>query len=239
MRFFLPFAAIFMLHFNLSFVNATPKDSLSVVLYETSQKFIKGDSVYVDAIAIGQLENQDLIIVKKILNKNNGKKVKDAKLIWALKYKGKIYVNLGYCDDINLNSYFIRLEVIGNYCVSALHPQVFAPPSANNIIMSSIGGAVGVLAGSYSTIVWKNKSQWKDSYTGVQCPVLFLDLTEKGYNDYSQYRNESSRLYLITKKELSKLLKKHGIFETNEIISTTDVKNCINSINKSLKIDSN
>ena len=66
MKYFFPFAAIFVLHFNLSFVNATPKDSLSVVLYETSQKFIKGDSVYVDAIAIGQLENQDLIIVKKI-----------------------------------------------------------------------------------------------------------------------------------------------------------------------------
>jgi hypothetical protein len=211
------------------------RDTLNVTVFETSQQFRLRDSLKGDFIAIGKLESENLIVVKKLLNKVTGKKIKDAKLVWALKYENKYYVNLGYCDDISMNSYFIKLEIVGNYCMSALTKKMLEPQSAGSTIGSS-AGALGSLVGSYSDIVWGIKSQWKEPNSNIKCPILFIDLSEKEYRDYSRYRNESCRLKLLTKKDFQKIAKtkrEHYKYTVLEIVNDVEtVKEIVQKMNE-------
>jgi len=212
----------------------TPKDTFNITIFETSQKFKNRDSLTIDAYAVGFIESEYVIEIKKIINRSTGENVKESKFIWCFKYKNDFYVNLGYCNDISMNSFFVKLDIIGHYCMASLPDYKFIPPSASNIFRYN-NGTFGILAGNMSDWAFHGKSVWKYD-SKKKCPILLTDLSEKEYRNFSWLRNESALLNLVTKKDLKKIMKKNNMNITKPT-NVKDVEAIIIEINEKYEKD--
>lgn len=210
-------------------VKSMSKDTFKITVYESSQKFKALDSMAVNALGVGNIESDYMIEIKKVINAASGKKIKDSKFIWCIKYKNDFYVNLGYCDQIDMNSYYIKLDIVGHYCMTAMRKEIFKPQSAA-LEMGLVAGAVGVLAGSYHEIIYFERSEWRDT-NNKKIPILLVDLSQKEYRNFSRHRNESALATLVTKDDVNKILKKNGI-KISEPKTIIDVEAIIIEINK-------
>jgi len=173
------------------------KDTMDVVLYETSQDFRKRKSMDVNALLITDELSEHYFMVSKVIHKHNNNKVGDAKFIFAMKVGDSFYVNMGYNEDNYYENMFILLTRVGDkICVTT---DVVVAGSSGAIIGILFGGVLGAVIGSAID-------------DGNADPYLFyIDLTEKEFRNLSRKRNESCLLKKLNRSGFKKLCKKYDV----------------------------
>ncbi|MCP4176773.1 MAG: hypothetical protein GY756_03325 [bacterium] len=172
-------------------------EEIPVVLYETSEDFMNKIRLDVEATAILYEKSDKHLDIKKIFNKNTGKKIKNFKSVWAIKYNNEKYFNLLYSDNLKQKRVFVKFDIIGKYCA------VFINKDTPKIVLKGGGKALALffgLSGALANEIIKDFSGYKDE-NGNR--LLFIDTTkiEEGLG----YRYSSSLGNFLNKKELKEL----------------------------------
>jgi hypothetical protein len=127
-----------------------------------------------------------------------------------------------YCDDM-MSGIFVKLDVIGRYCLAVLDKKTYGQVKAKSI--NSYGyGALGLLANSSSG--WSKSL--KDS-TASKVFIVFIDTQEFVPRDSPKH--EGSRGYLLGKKKVSEMMKANNIEGSAKELSFEEVMTLIKNEN--------
>ncbi|WP_188929438.1 hypothetical protein [Dyadobacter endophyticus] len=171
-----------------------------VSVFPTTMDFLSDNKT--EALLEVRSSGDAYFITKKILDIQTKKRIKGAGSTWAIKRGESYYFNMIYSDDF-LNGIFIKLDVVGRYCLSLLDKSTFNRVKAGSVNPYG-GGALGLLANS--SITW-NKAL-KDS-TDSKRYIVFIDT--KSIEPADSPRKEGSRGNLLTRKKVSELMKNNNI----------------------------
>lgn len=172
------------------------------------------------------METRDLgesyIITKQFLDTQTGKRIKGAGASWAIKRGEDYYFNMVYSDDI-LNGIYVKLNIIGRYCLSILDKKTFNKVKAGSVNPYGVS-ALGILANS--SISW-NKAL-TDS-TDSKHYIVFIDTKSIEPRDFP--RRESSHANLLSRKKVTEIMKNNNIEGAAKDLSLEEVVDLIKSEN--------
>lgn len=221
--------------FSFTLVFCGTKDTLEVVLYNTSMELYHDKPMDVDALVITKNLSDNYFFANKIIDKKTGKKVKESKFIWAIKYNNEVYVNMGYIIDIDVPSpsgMYIKLDIVGDYGVLVFDLRMPYKSSKGNRTSTSLG-----LEGY---IVSKLNEKFDQKYLwyvnkNESVPILYCNLLEKEYRNFQLSRNESCIIQFISKKQLKKIEEKYPEIAIQEEPHAKDVLKYFELLNLHLK----
>lgn len=191
------------------------KDTLQVVLYETSMDFRQKKNMGFDALVITEKKGDLYFYADKVVDTSTGKRVNDAGLIWAMEYNGDTYLNMGYMEELTFVGMYIKFDIAGNYCALKFDerfPEEIVLKEYNEnrkYALGVVGGVTGALLAYLLSDVKNVKNKlWLDDKE-KEGLILFCDTMEESFRNFSWSRNGSCLIYFFTEKDLKNLLKKN------------------------------
>ncbi len=172
------------------------KDAEVVSLYATTDDFVAGNKK--EALLEVRKSGAAYFFTKNFLDIETKKKVKGGRSSWAIKRGEDYYFNMMYSDDV-INNVFVKLEVVGRYCLAILDRETLNEVRAGSVNPYG-GSALGLLANS--SITW-NKSM-KDS-TDEKRYIIFIDTSVIAPFEYSE--KVGSRGSFLRKKKVEEMMK--------------------------------
>ncbi len=217
-----------------TYASAKPKDTLEVSLYLTSQDLYYNRPMDVNAIALTDDVTENYFYANKIIDKKTGKKVKDSKFIWAIKYNNGVYVNMGYINDMDVSStigMYIKLEIVGEYC-ALIYDDRMPYKCLKGARSNGLGleGYINSKINEHSD----DKFLWYVSES-ESVPILYCKLLEKEYRNFQLSRNESCLLQFISKNQLKKIREKYPEIAMPNEPKAIDALNCLEKVNLLIK----
>lgn len=210
---------------------AKAKDTLNVTLFYTSLDLYHDKPVDVVALVITDELSSNYFYANKIIDKKTGKKVKDSKFIWAIKYNNGVYVNMGYMDVMTTVGMYIKLDIVGTY--GALIYDERMPYKRALGAMAYGGGIIGHVASKSGGNVG-DKQLWKVSDKN-SVTILFCNLLQKEYRNFQMSRNESCILTFISRKDLKKVREQFSDLALSSDPSADEVLNFFDRLNSLLR----
>lgn len=210
--------------FAITDVKAQDLDSL--ILYETTEQFLKKLPSCTNATAEIIRSNPNSMELYKFRDTNTKKKIKRAKQTWGIHFKGNDYFNMLYFDDIYIENTFYKLDIVGRYCVIIIDED-------EKYFKSDINYGLGLTNVLISEMEkHKNKGYiWSDK-SGKKYCIILIDTIEKGNRTLD--KNEGSSGSRITKKQLFKKLninKETISFEKFELMNLEEILKLIDQFN--------
>lgn len=188
-------------------------DLVPVKLYKTTEDYVNKKPMSINAAVLIKEESRQHIKIKNIYDLNTGKKINKILSAWAIDYKGEIYFNLSYSNDVNHTKSYAKFDIKGRYCAVIVNENSPYILKTNSNFYG--GGVVGALA--KESHKW-NKN-WVDQYN-LKVKILLVD-TKDIETDIGVKKKFASGEYL-SRKKLEEILTEMGITLTVEKIK--DVK---------------
>jgi len=212
-------------------ITAKQKDTIDVVLYMTSQDLLANKPMDIKASLITDEMAANYIFANKIIDKSTGKKVKESKFIWAIKYKGDYYVNMGYTDVMSTTGMYLKMDIVGTYCAIKFDDRMPYPNAKSAFYYG--GSVLGYLVAKSQGYADDNQV-WKVSEK-KSVPIFYCNLEDKEYRNFQQNRNESCLLTYFSEKSLNNLIKKYPLVPTYSKPNADDILNYLNELNTQIK----
>ena len=195
-------------------VNEKPTALDKVILLKNKVE----DDVNLDSIAT----KISVISAKKIIDKETSKKFNEGQRSWALKYNNSYFFNLGYSSDVNSWGNWVKIDVIGKYCLIIINPK----SSLVRIIGNSNGGL------GLEGLLNKESVKWGKNFVNNKkenVKIIFIDTENQSDPFMSRYKGSIGDL--LSRKDLKKLSKKHNTDFDEENATFENVIDFIEQLN--------
>lgn len=182
-------------------LNLHAQETINANLYATTQDYLNKSYSYENAKVETKELSDEYIMVKKILDPNTGKKVKNTnRKCWMLEYNGVNYFNLGYASDLPQWNLFVKLDIEGNRLGALIIDK-----NKQDLLMDIHPGAYGVgLAGVIIKESEKWGSNWKNE-KNEKSRILIVDFNLK-QPKYGNRNKNCSWGFFLSKKHLIELM---------------------------------
>ncbi len=218
---------------------------IPVELYRTTNDFINNEFWTKDCRVIlsNELKNVNLIDsikkygdtlkikpkflqIKDFINKKTNQEFSNGRNAWALKYNNDYFVNLGYSVDLTNWDSFIKLDVIGRYCLFFVSSESYL----NDIADNQYGlGLVGVLGNT----IGKPKNSFVDK-NNKKYSIHFIDTNELHKHGFGSKSFKVSISFLLTKRRLKKIIEKNNLELNAKELSFEEVIELFKGLNKTM-----
>lgn len=196
------------------FINENPTALDKLILLRNRVE----DNVNLDSIAA----KISVISSKKIINKESSKKFNEGERSWALKYNNSYFFNLGYSSDLNSWNNWVKIDVIGKYCLIIIHPK--------SDLVRHIGNNNGGLG--LEGLLNKESVKWGKNFINNKnenIKMIFIDTENQSEPFMSRYKGSIGNL--LTRKDLKKLSEKHNVIFDDKNATFENVIEFIEQLN--------
>ncbi|WP_249754403.1 hypothetical protein [Algibacter sp. L4_22] len=202
----------------ISYISNAQHDNIDVK-YFTSTNDYTNNKISNEIVSLKIRDKGDKFIeVKKILNKNTGKKSKKAGFPWAIKHDSITYFNLRYCKDYISPETFVKSDLSGQYLAIFLNKSSQKDINSQNNYYGV--GLQGLLI-SEST---KWGGSWK-SKDGTKSKILIVNTKKLDLNHIRGYKNSGWRL--LTKRSINDILNLELTKEEIKLLTTEKIEELI------------
>ena len=177
-----------------------------VSVFPTTVDFLNHEST--EYLLETRTEGDSYFTMKDLLDPQSKKKIKRGTSSWMIKRGEDYYFNLIYTDD-TMNSFFIRLDIIGRYCAAVLDKDMFnkAKADVNNYPFASFGAmGSGMWALSNNLVGW-NRSL-RDT-TDSKKYIILINTDERFPKSFP--RNDGSVGNLLTRKKVAQFMENNNM----------------------------